>query len=87
MFIHWAAPFEALTGVPPLCGENAMETMMLHQNKEAPTLLEVYPQGQFSASLQAALARMLQKDPGARYQTKQRIHDLKRAQVGSCWHS
>ncbi len=75
--------FEALTGVPPLCGENAMETMMLHQNKEAPTLLEVYPQGQFSASLQAALARMLQKDPGARYQTMQQlIHDLKRAQVG-----
>lgn len=75
--------FEALTGVPPLCGENAMETMMLHQNKEAPTLLEVFPQGQFSTSLQAALARMLQKDPGARYQTMQQlIHDLKRAQAG-----
>lgn len=75
--------FEALTGEPPLCGENAMETMLLHQNKEAPTLADVYPQGQFSPSLQAAITRMLQKDPGARYQTMQQlIHDLKRAQAG-----
>ena len=77
------ALFEALTGVPPLCGDNAMETMMLHQSKEAPTLNQVYPKGMFSAGLESALAKMLQKDPAARYQSMQQLmHDLKRAQAG-----
>ncbi|MBS2009309.1 MAG: serine/threonine protein kinase [Cyanobacteria bacterium SZAS TMP-1] len=75
--------FEALTGVPPLCGESAMETVMLHQTEPAPGLSEVYTKGDFDPGLEAAVAKMLAKDPQERYQSmKQVAHDLRRIQEG-----
>jgi len=77
------ALFEALTGVPPLCGANAMETVMLHQTEPVPALNEVYSKGEFDPGLEKAVAKMLAKDPQDRYQTmKQVAHDLKRIQLG-----
>jgi len=77
------ALFEALTGVPPFCGGNAFETILMHQTNEAPSLNSVYPQGKFSSSLETAVAKMLKKDVEERYQSmKQVAHDLSRIQEG-----
>ncbi len=77
------ALFEALTGVPPFCGGNAFETILMHQTNEAPSLNSVYPQGKFSSSLETAVAKMLRKDVEERYQSmKQVAHDLSRIQEG-----
>jgi hypothetical protein len=77
------ALFEALTGVPPFCGGNAFETILMHQTNEAPSLNSVYPQGNFSSSLETAVAKMLKKDVEERYQSmKQVAHDLSRIQEG-----
>jgi serine/threonine protein kinase len=77
------ALFEALTGLPPFCGNNAFETILMHQTNEAPSLNSVYPQGKFSSSLETAVAKMLKKDVEERYQSmKQVAHDLSRIQEG-----
>ncbi len=77
------ALFEALTGLPPFCGGNAFETILMHQTNEAPSLNSVYPQGKFSSSLETAVAKMLKKDVAERYQSmKQVAHDLSRIQEG-----
>jgi serine/threonine protein kinase len=77
------ALFEALTGIPPFCGANAFETIMMHQSNEAPSLNSVYPEGKFSSSLESAVAKMLQKNIDERYQTMKQVgHDLSRIQSG-----
>ncbi|CAN5570118.1 hypothetical protein BH11CYA1_BH11CYA1_30590 [soil metagenome] len=77
------ALFEALTGVPPFCGTNAFETIMMHQTTEAPSLKSVYPQGGFSDSLEYTVAKMLNKSTKDRYQSmKQIAHDLSRIKEG-----
>jgi serine/threonine protein kinase len=75
--------FEALTGVPPLRGANSMETMIMHQTEEAPSVNSVYPDGDFPDSIEAAIAKMLCKDTSQRYQSmKQVSHDLSRVREG-----
>ncbi|MDP3508703.1 MAG: serine/threonine-protein kinase [Candidatus Melainabacteria bacterium] len=77
------ALFEALTGIPPFCGANAFETIMMHQSNEAPSLNSVYPEGKFSSSLESAVAKMLQKNVEDRYQSMKQVgHDLSRIQEG-----
>lgn len=77
------ALFEALTGVPPFCGGNAFETILMHQTNEAPSLNSVYPEGKFSSSLENAVAKMLKKDVEERYQSMKQVgHDLSRIQEG-----
>ncbi|MBS1954222.1 MAG: serine/threonine protein kinase [Cyanobacteria bacterium SZAS-4] len=60
--------FEALTGTLPFIGENALLTMLKHQQDPTPTLREAtgntYPK-----SLEAIVAKMLAKQPGERYQS------------------
>lgn len=77
------ALFEALTGVPPFCGGNAFETILMHQSNEAPSLKSVYPEGKFSESLEIAVAKMLEKNVDDRYQSMKQVgHDLSRIQAG-----
>ncbi|MBP9811330.1 serine/threonine protein kinase [bacterium] len=75
--------FEALTGIPPLRGANSMETMIMHQTEEAPSVNSVYPDGNFPDSIEAVIAKMLCKDTSQRYQNmKQVSHDLSRVREG-----
>lgn len=60
--------FEALAGVPPFGGENALSTMMQHLSQKAPTLKEVSLGRDFPPSLESLVAKMLAKDPADRYQ-------------------
>ncbi|MFA6208257.1 MAG: serine/threonine-protein kinase [Candidatus Obscuribacterales bacterium] len=77
------ALFEALTGVPPFCGGNAFETILMHQSNEAPSLKSVYPEGKFSDSLEIAVAKMLEKNVDDRYQSMKQVgHDLSRILEG-----
>lgn len=74
--------FEALTGTVPFQGRNTVETFMMHLSKKVPTL-KGRSGREFSPSLEACLAKMLEKDPGERYQSMgQLIHDLKRLAQG-----
>ncbi|HEY9775414.1 MAG TPA: protein kinase [Planktothrix sp.] len=59
--------FEALTGLPPFMGETALATMMKHQTEKAPTLKEGSLGKEFPDALERVIARMLEKDPRARY--------------------
>lgn len=73
------ALFEALSGSPPFCGANAFQTFDMHLNAQPPLLSEVFPQGEFSQSLEDALAKMLAKAPARRYQSMSEVmHDLER---------
>ncbi len=60
--------YEALTGAPPVVGENALTTMMKHQT-ETPTPLRQASLGlEFPDSIQYVVAKLLEKDPEKRYQ-------------------
>jgi len=75
--------FEALTGIPPLVGENAIETILMHQSADMPSLNEVYPDGNFSPAIEMAVSKMLQRNVSHRYQTmKQVAYDFARIQAG-----
>jgi len=69
--------YEALTGAPPLIGENALSTMMKHQLEKPLTLKEaslgiVYPQ-----EIERLVARLLEKEPDKRFPNAQLLtHDL-----------
>ncbi len=60
--------FEALTGTLPFIGENALLTMLKHQQDSIPTLREVSGIA-FPKTLEAIVAKMLAKQPGERYQS------------------
>jgi len=61
--------FEALTGTPPLMGQNALSTMMKHQGERAPTLKEASLGGDFPQAIEDIMATMLAKTPESRYQS------------------
>ena len=60
--------FETLTGAPPFIGDSALTTMMMHQSEEPPTLKQASLGKEFPQALENILAKMLAKDPQARYQ-------------------
>ncbi len=65
--------FEALTGAPPLVGENALATMMKHQS-EAPLSLKEASMGiEFPGKMEAIVSQLLAKDPEQRYQSAQHL--------------
>lgn len=75
--------FEALTGAPPFQGNSALETFMLHQTGEIPTLASRAPHREFPEALELALLKMLSKNPADRYQTMEQLkHDLERVRDG-----
>ncbi|MBS2008941.1 MAG: serine/threonine protein kinase [Cyanobacteria bacterium SZAS TMP-1] len=61
------ALFETLTGKPPFVGDNALQTMILHQTEKAPSLKECVPTRVFPQRLEAAIGTMLAKKPEDRY--------------------
>ena len=69
--------FEALTGTPPFIGDNALSTMMKHQNEQSPTLREASFGKEFPRAIEDIVATMIAKSPDARYQSIGRVaHDL-----------
>jgi serine/threonine-protein kinase len=59
--------YESLTGSTPFTGKSSLVTMMLHQNQTAPTLREGSLGQKFPEALETIVAKMLAKDPDARY--------------------
>lgn len=76
--------FECLTGRPPFSGDNAMNTMMMHQRSVCPRLKDAAPEKQFPPELEQILQTMLAKNPDDRYQnlgfTAHDLADLKRSE-------
>lgn len=74
--------FETLTGSVPFQGRNTLETFMMHLSKNAPTLKSRSGR-EFAQPLEAAVAKMLEKDPADRYQNMEQLrHDLQRILQG-----
>jgi serine/threonine protein kinase len=70
--------FEALTAIPPLVGESAIATIIKHQNEIPPTLREVSLGKEFPPALEGIVAKLLAKNPDARYQKADEvIEDLR----------
>ena len=65
--------FEALTGAPPLVGENALATMMKHQGEIPVSLKEASMGIEFPRKMEEIVARLLEKDPQQRYQSAQHL--------------
>ncbi len=75
--------FEALTGAPPLMGENALSTMMKHQSERPLTLKAASLGGNFPEGLEELVATLLAKSPDDRYEDMVHVaHDLKALERG-----
>ena len=75
--------FEVLTGFVPYQGETALETVIMHQDQDLPSLSEVAPDKQFPISIELVLAKCLAKKPADRYQSaKELAIDLTRVKEG-----
>jgi eukaryotic-like serine/threonine-protein kinase len=83
--------FEMLSGHPPFHGLNAMETVMMHQNRPVPSLAvsrffrAQSPAGSLDCldGLDALIAKMMAKRPEQRYQTMEQVaHDIGRLKLG-----
>ncbi|HEY9714102.1 MAG TPA: serine/threonine-protein kinase, partial [Chroococcales cyanobacterium] len=70
--------FELLTGVPPFKRDSQLAVLMAHAQEKPPSLSQASGK-QFSAELEAAIARMLAKDPADRFAT---IDDAGKAIAG-----
>lgn len=77
------ALFEVLTKSLPFKGHSAMETMMMQQSARPPALRERRPDKIFTMSLEALVAKMLEKSPSSRYQSMHEVRrDLERIAQG-----
>jgi len=65
--------FETLTGIPPLKGRNAVDTMLLHHTGVHPSLKTASAGKEFPAKLEAVLTRCLAKAPMDRYQNMESL--------------
>ncbi len=61
--------YESLTGIPPLLGETAYDTMTMHVNTMPAEFAKVAPHLQINKSIEALVFRCLEKKPEERYQT------------------
>ncbi|MCC7532192.1 MAG: protein kinase [Candidatus Melainabacteria bacterium] len=69
--------YEALTGAPPMIGENALSTMMKHQMEKPISLKDASMGRTFPAEVETLVAKLLEKDPDRRYSNAQLLtHDL-----------
>jgi serine/threonine-protein kinase len=69
MYSFGCTLFETLTGQVPLKGQNAVETMLMHQTKTPPRLSDVRPDLAFSPELEYMTAKLLAKNPQDRYRS------------------
>lgn len=69
--------FEVFAGAPPLLGETAMETMILHQEMYPPLIRDINsePIEAVPDTLEEIIARCLAKKPQDRYQSGQELYD------------
>lgn len=65
--------YEALTGAPPLVGENALATMMKHQTEIPVSLKEASMGVEFPEKMEQIVAQLLEKQPENRYQSAQHL--------------
>lgn len=65
--------FESLTGSPCLKGSNAMETLLLRVQNDAPSINEVYEGLEFPVELERVVAKALRRNPDERYQSVQEL--------------
>lgn len=80
--------FEALTGSPPFVGDNALNTLLQHQNTPPPTLKEGSLGGTYPHELEAIVSRMLSKAPEKRYDSLNKVaHELAMLQEASSQYS
>ena len=63
--------YEALTGAPPLIGDNALSTMMKHQSEKPLSLKEASLGIAFPQAVEDLVAKLLQKDPSKRFANAQ----------------
>lgn len=76
--------FEALTGKPPLVGDSALSTMIMHQSEKPVTLKEASGGGRFPQALEDIVACMLSKSPEKRYSNLgQLVQDLAAIKSGA----
>ncbi len=59
--------YEALTGAPPIVGDNALSTMMKHQTEKPLSLKQASLGLEFAEQLEFLVQKLLEKDPKNRY--------------------
>lgn len=75
--------YECLHGEPPFKGQNAMHTMMMHQESPTPVLRQPTSDPALNQSINFLIAKMTAKPPQMRYQSMQQIsHDIERMLQG-----
>lgn len=75
--------FEVLTGFVPYEGRNSVETTLMHQEQEPPSLCDVLPELEYPPSIDLVIGKCLAKDPEERYQSaKELAIDLARIREG-----
>ncbi len=81
--------FEALTGTVPFKGQNAVQTLLMHQSSPVPTLASAAPEGcEFSPAIEKIVTKLLKKDPADRYRSATRlIDDLDKLQAQDTGHA
>jgi tRNA A-37 threonylcarbamoyl transferase component Bud32 len=67
--------YEALTGTPPIIGDNSLQTIMIRETRNAPTLAQNAPGVNFPPELEKIVATMLRRNPGDRQQQVQFVID------------
>ncbi len=79
--------FDALTGCPPHVGDTTLSTMMKHREELQPSLKEASLGSNFSESIEALMAKLLEKNPESRYQSFNQVaEDLIAIEAGRPLH-
>ncbi len=74
---------EALTGVPPLVGENVLETVQKHIDETPIPMSQLQPELEIPAAMEAIVNRGLSKDPDSRFQSAAELKiSLEKLKVG-----
>ncbi len=75
--------YEALTGVPPLVGENVLETVQKHIDETPIPMSQLRPELGIPAAMEAIVNRGLSKDPDSRFQSAAELKiSLEKLKVG-----